>query len=333
MDILKITTVEMHTAGEPLRIVTSGLPVIAGNTILEKIRYLRENHDDIRKLIMLEPRGHSDMFGVYLIDADIPGAEFGCIFIHNEGYSTMCGHAVISLGRYAIDYGIIQQPTSPETRVLMQCPCGPVEAFVEYKDGRTGNVRFKSVPSFLYMKDVSVELPDIGEVFVDICYGGAFYAFIEDYKLGMSLKTSSVKDLTNGAAMITESLKKSLKLTHPDSSDLAFLYGTIIVNSLEEDEMATLCVFADRQVDRSPCGSGCSARMAQLFSKGLVKINEARTIRGAVGSKFVARVVEQTKYGHHDAVIVEVSGKGHYLGKSVFTNEDDDVIGKGFLLR
>ena len=147
---IRITTTEMHTGGEPLRIVENGFPEIKGGTILEKRRFIRENLDDIRKLIIFEPRGHFDMYAVILVKPDIVGVDIGTIFVHNEGYSTMCGHAVIALGRYAIDHGIVKNPVSPETKVVFQCPCGPVEAFVEYTNGKTGNVRFLSVPAFVF---------------------------------------------------------------------------------------------------------------------------------------------------------------------------------------
>ena len=155
MEDLRIETIEMHTGGEPLRIVTSGVQNIQGKTLLDKRRYIKDNLDFVRKLIIFEPRGHYDMYGVYLVKPDSDGADVGCIFIHNEGYSTMCGHAVISLGRYVIDHGIIQKPVSPETRVVMQCPCGPVEAFVQYENGKTGNVRFNSVPAYLFEKGLA----------------------------------------------------------------------------------------------------------------------------------------------------------------------------------
>lgn len=151
MASVRIETIEMHTGGEPLRVVTSGLPELEGKSILEKRRYLKENYDEIRKLLIFEPRGHYDMYGVYLVKPDIAGSDIGCIFVHNEGYSTMCGHAVIALGRYVVDYGIINKPVSPETRVVMQCPCGPVEAFVEYENGKTGSVRFNSVPAYVFI--------------------------------------------------------------------------------------------------------------------------------------------------------------------------------------
>lgn len=142
----------MHTCGEPLRIVTSGVPKVPGKSVLEKIKYVRKNLDHIRKLLIFEPRGHFDMYGVILVEPDVTGADIGCLFIHNEGYSTMCGHAVIALGRYLVDNRLITNIKSPETRIVMQCPCGPVESFVEYVDGKTGDVRFNSVPAYLFKK-------------------------------------------------------------------------------------------------------------------------------------------------------------------------------------
>ena len=150
MEDINITTQEMHTGGAPLRIVEKGFPNIKGETILDKIRYIRENLDHIRKLIIFEPRGHFDMFGVVFVRPDIADADIGIIFLHNEGYGTMCGDAVISLGRYVIDKGIVKNPVSPETKVVFQCPCGPIEAFIEYNNGITGKVRFLSVPAFVF---------------------------------------------------------------------------------------------------------------------------------------------------------------------------------------
>lgn len=140
----------MHTGGEPLRIVESGLPELQGATLLDKLNYMRNNLDEYRKLLMWEPRGHFDMYGVLLVTSDIESCDFACIFIHNEGYSTMCGHAVIALGRYAIEKGLVKNATLPETRVNIQCPCGPVTAFVTYDGRNTGTVRFQSVPCFVF---------------------------------------------------------------------------------------------------------------------------------------------------------------------------------------
>lgn len=336
MDDIRLETIEMHTGGEPLRIVKSGLPDIHGQTILDKRQYIRQHLDHIRKLLIYEPRGHYDMYGVYLIQPDVPSADLGCIFIHNEGYSTMCGHAVIAIGRYAVDYGIVINPTSPETRVVIQCPCGPVEAFVEYKDGKSGRVRFNSVPAFLFAQDVTVSIPGYGLVTVDISYGGAFYALVRASALGLDLSTSTVQEVVKAASTITEIVKTTVKLIHPQSEDLAFLYGTILTDDSDvhgsDSETTNMCVFANKEVDRSPCGSGVTARIAQHVARGLIQINQVRTFVGPTGSKFVARAVRMEKYGPYDAVIVEVSGKGHYTGMSTFVLETDYVIGKGFLL-
>ncbi|XP_060572768.1 trans-L-3-hydroxyproline dehydratase-like [Ruditapes philippinarum] len=332
MEKIQIETIEMHTGGGPLRIVKTGLPSIQGKTILDKIKYLRNNLEYVRKLIIHEPRGHYDMFGVYLVD--IEGADIGCIFIHNEGYSTMCGHAIIALGRYVIDHGIVQKPVSAETGIIMQCPCGPVEVFVQNDNGKTGDVRFNSVPSFLFKKDFDVEVPGYGKVTVDISYGGAFFAYMPVKQLGLDLSTTPTDRLRNAASLVTETLKGVLELSHPQSQDLAFLYGTILTDGKDESEESShMCVFADKEVDRSPCGSGTTGRIAQLFGRGIIKLGQKRAFRGPAGAKFIAKAVKEVKFGCHNAVVVEVSGKGNYTGSSVFTLEADDEIGKGFLLK
>ena len=150
MDDIKIKTTEMHTGGGPLRIIESGYPDIKGETLLDKRRYVKEKFDHYRKLLMFEPRGHYDMYGVLLVKPDLPGCDIGAIFMHNEGYATMCGMAVIALGRYAVDRGLVKDVQTPETKVTIQCPCGLVEAFVEYDGQKTRRVRFQSVPCFVY---------------------------------------------------------------------------------------------------------------------------------------------------------------------------------------
>ncbi|XP_052766641.1 trans-L-3-hydroxyproline dehydratase-like [Mya arenaria] len=336
MDSLHIQTVEMHTGGEPLRILKSGLPEVHGATLLDKFKYCLENIDHVRKFLMQEPRGHKDMFGVYLVQPDIEEAALACIFINSGGYSTMCGHVTIALGRYAVDRGLIRAPTSPVTRFLLQCPCGPVEVLVDYKDGKAGAVAFCSVPSFLNAKDLEAEVPGFGTVTFDIAYGGAFYAIVPASRVGVNLDTASAQEIRHAAGNLTDVIRGSLKLTHPDSPDLAVLHGTILIDGNDvagKSENAQVCVFGERQVDRSPCGSGTTARAAQLFFRGQLKLNEARDFRGPTGSTFKATVVKEVKYGPHDAVVVEVSSKGFYSGECEFVLEADDTIGNGFLLR
>ena len=191
-DWLTITSIDAHAAGEPLRVITGGWPDLPGDTILERRRYQREHHDDLRRALMFEPRGHADMYGCILTPPVTEEADVGILFMHNEGYSTMCGHAVIALGRYAVDHGLVRA-VEPETRVNIQCPCGLVTAWVEVADGRPGRVRFESVPAFAFALDRLVETRAYGPVAVDIGYGGAFYAIVPADQFGLDVRTSPTR--------------------------------------------------------------------------------------------------------------------------------------------
>nr|XP_011453080.3 trans-L-3-hydroxyproline dehydratase [Crassostrea gigas] len=333
---VKISTTEMHTGGEPLRIVESGLPELQGATLLDKINYMRNNLDEYRKLLMWEPRGHSDMFGMLLVTPDIESCDFACIFIHNEGYSTMCGHALIAFGRYAIEKGLVKTITSPETRVNIQCPCGPVTAYVTYDGQSTGAVRFQSVPCFVFKTDLAVEVPCYGQITVDIVYGGAFYAIVPAGQYGLDIRESKVSDLREAAGATTDILRKQLKLSHPDTEGVSHLFGTIMTDGNDanlEEITDTICVFAEREVDRSPCGSGTSSRIALQYFKNKVKVNQSRTFRGPSGDVFIAKVVKEVNCGKYRAVVTEVKGQGYFCGNSTFTLEENDVTGRGFLLQ
>ena len=327
----EIKTVEMHTGGEPVRLVTAGYPAIPGATILAKRRHAREHLDHLRRLLMFEPRGHFDMYGVLPVEPDLPGADLAVLFIHNEGYSTMCGHAVIALGRWAVDRGIVPRQAG-ETRVAIQCPCGLVEAFV----ADDGAVRFKSVPAFAFALDAPVELPGLGALKLDIGYGGAFYALLPAARFGLDVRRSATRDLVDAAHAVTEAAKAQIPLTHPEDPDLAFLYGTILTDGADAfspDATANICVFAAREVDRSPTGSGVTARIAVQHARGLIALGQERRFESVTGAIFTGKAVETTRAGGFDAVTVEVGGKAHYTGHASFTLEDGDEIGKGFLLR
>ncbi|KAG8449389.1 hypothetical protein GDO86_016150 [Hymenochirus boettgeri] len=332
-----LSVVDMHTGGEPLRIVLSGSPAPEGSSILERRRWVRENMDWLRRVLMLEPRGHQDMYGALLIPGDEEDAHLGVLFMHNAGYSTMCGHAVIALGRFAVDYGLVKDPRAPETAVNILCPCGLVRAFVTYNAGCTGAVRFHSVPAFAFDTDVTVDVPGHGKVVVDIAYGGAFYAFVSAEKFGLDVCSSRTRDLVDVAAAVTESVKAQVKLNHPDSEELAFLYGTILTDgndSYSEEPTANICVFAESQVDRSPTGSGVTARIALQFHKGLIQLGQTRSFKsGATESLFTGKAVKETTCGSFKAVVVEVSGQAYYTGASSFVIENEDTLKNGFLLK
>ncbi|KAJ1108748.1 hypothetical protein NDU88_006118 [Pleurodeles waltl] len=332
-----LSVVDMHTGGEPVRIVADGLPPVRGSSLLAKRRFLQEQLDSVRRLLMWEPRGHRDMYGALLVPSELPEAHLGVLFMHNEGYSTMCGHAVLALARYAVDYGLVPEIQSPETQVNIHCPCGLVTAYVETEGGRSGRARFQSVPAFAFSTDVTVDLPVYGEVAVDIGYGGAFYAFISSEKFGLDICSSKTRDLVDAATAVTEAVKAQVKLHHPDSEDLAFLYGTILTDgndAFSEQPTSNICVFADAQVDRSPTGSGVTARIALQHHKGLIQLNQSRRFKsGATGSLFTGKAVKETKCGDFSAVIVEVSGHAYYTGTANFVQENEDTLKNGFLLK
>jgi trans-L-3-hydroxyproline dehydratase len=331
----EIRTLEMHTGGEPVRIVTEGYPPIPGATILAKRRHARESLDHLRRLLMFEPRGHFDMYGVIPVKPDLPEADLAVLFMHNEGYSTMCGHAVMALGRYAVDWGLVAV-REPETEVRIQCPCGLVTAFVEVQGGRSGGVRFASVPAFAFALERTVETRTYGPVTLDIGYGGAFYALAPAEQFGLDVRASRTRDLVDAAGEISEAVKAQVVLAHPEAADLGFLYGTILTDGRDAvgaAPSANICVFAESQVDRSPTGSGVTARIAVQHRRGLTALGESRSFESVTGARFTGRALAETRVGHFPAVTVEVAGEAHYCGEARFFLEPGDDIGQGFLLR
>lgn len=325
-------TVEMHTGGEPVRIVVAGYPELNAPTLLEKRREALEHHDDIRQLLMLEPRGHSAMYGAIRVAPDHPDADLAVLFTHGEGYSTMCGHAVIALGRWAVDSGLVP-PTEPETIVRLQVPCGLVEATVTVHDGKSSRVSFVSVEAFAYRQGLELEVGDIGKIVVDIGYGGAFYAIVDDAQLGVTLGGSPLDELVRRATDVTKAVRNSVELIHPNETDLGFLYGTIVTDGGDGsgEPSQNVCVFADRQVDRSPTGSGVTARMAVQHARGDVGIGEEKRFSSLTGAVFTGEIHSEERLGGLPAVRVRVGGESFYTGRATFNREDADEVA-GFLL-
>ncbi|MER8881633.1 proline racemase family protein [Mesorhizobium sp. M0074] len=332
---MTLTVVDMHTGGEPLRIVTGGYPDIPKGTILEKRAYVRDHLDHLRKILMFEPRGHYDMYGALLVEPDLPGADLAVLFMHNEGYSTMCGHAIVALGRYAVDERLVA-PREPMTTVNVEAPCGLISAAVEVRDGKAGAVSFESVPAFLFAGNQRIELPGYGPVGFDIAYGGAFYALADCRQFGLEFGQNRVRDFVDAATALTNKLKAELPLSHPDHADLAFLYGTILTDgqdAFSDTPTKNICVFAEAEVDRSPTGSGVTARLAAMHAKGQIEIGRTRLFESIAGSRFSGAVVRTATAGPHDAIIARVGGRAYYSGRAEFIVEDDDELGRGFLLR
>lgn len=329
----RLRTIDMHTGGEPTRIIVDGWPALEAPTLLGKRREAKARHDHLRRALMHEPRGHADMYGALLVPPDHPEADLAVLFLHNEGYSTMCGHATIALARWAVDSGRVPR-VEPETAVRLQCPCGLVVAHVAVADGRAGRVRFESVPSFAFALDAIVPTETWGPVTVDIGYGGAFYAFLDAATIGLDVRATPLPALVDAGATIAAAAQCTLRLEHPDDPDLAFVYGSILTDggSGADAPSRNVCIFAGRQVDRSPTGSGVSARIALQLARRQTRIGELCTYESLTGAHFTGRAVREATAGQRRAVIVEVGGEAHYTGESVFRLEDDDPLKWGFTL-
>jgi proline racemase len=329
-----IQTIDAHTGGEPLRILVTGMPPVAGKNILEKRSWLKENRDDLRKFLMNEPRGHADMYGAYLLPPTTPAADFGVIFIHNEGYSDMCGHGIIALGKVLVEMGYVERQ-SPVTRIGFDAPAGFIEAHVEWDGQRAGNVTFRNVPSFIFMRDVEVDTPTFGRITGDIVFGGAFYYYINGDQAGLEIKPELVRSLIQLGAETKTAVKEKVKIQHPLEPVLNELYGTIIDGAPNRAgvDQSNVCIFADREVDRSPTGTGTSGRAAQLYLRGRLSLNQSYVNGSIVGSSFSVRVVEGVKVGNLDGAVTEVTGTAHISGFNQWVLEETDPFPTGFFFR
>ncbi len=327
-----LSYIDMHTAGEPVRIVTGGYPALSGETVLAQRRDARDNHDHLRRAMMLEPRGHEGMYGVIPVRPSYPGAVLGVLFTHNEGYSTMCGHATVALGRWVVEQGLVPK-VEPVTRFTIEAPCGPLALSCAVENGAVTSVTFESVPAFVHALDLAVDVAGIGRVVTDIAYGGAFYAILPADRLGLDFFESPVADLQAAAGALTDSIRAGVTIDHPSEPDLGFLYGTIVTDGAPVTrESWNLCVFAERQIDRSPTGSGVTARMALDHARGLIAPGQTRLFRGISGEPFSGRISRAAQHGPLGSVHVEVGGRAFHAGRGEFVIEPDDPLGLGFEL-
>lgn len=324
----RITTIDLHTGGEPLRVVVDGLPTLAGRTVLEKRRYFREHYDQLRTGLMWEPRGHADMYGAIITPS--LDADFDVFFLHNEGYSTMCGHAIIALTKLVVETGQIDRE-----RITFNVPAGKIQARATVVDGKVVEASFRNVPSFLYLRDQEVDVPTLGEVTFDIAYGGAFYVLVEAQQLGLSLTPEHHDQLIDYGRQLKQIVAREFEISHPFEPELSFLYGTIFTSPAVEraHHSRNVCIFADGELDRSATGSGVSARAAAHYAKGELQLNEKITVESILGSTMSVEVVEETKFGSYDAVVPQVSGTASFTGRNEFYFDLEDPFREGFILR
>jgi proline racemase len=337
---LEVSTVDYHTGGEPFRIVTGGVPTIPGATILDKRRWTAANLDHVRRLLVHEPRGHADMYGGFPVEPRDVGADLGVLFFHNEGYSTACGHGTIALVTWALESGRLRM-TGPETSISVDVPSGRLAcvARCDVDARRVLSVRFRNVPAFVLAEGLTMAT-SAGPVQVDVAFGGAFYGSVDVRSIGLAVDLSSLPRLIALQREIRPALDAQVHPVHPDEPELRGIYGIIWWQEEQaaagDDAALTqrnVTVFADGEVDRSPCGSGTSARLASLHAQGRLRTGEALRHLGIVDSAFTGRVTGTAAVGGRVAVDTEVEGSAHLTGRHAFTLDPADPIGTGFLLR
>lgn len=329
-----ISTTDYHTAGEPFRIVTSGVPPIPGATVLDRRAAAQSSAeiDAVRRLLVQEPRGHADMYGCFLVPPDDDGAEFGVLFWHKDGYSTACGHGTIALGAWAVRTGRVSAEPDGVTEVVMDVPSGRVTAAVTCAGGVVRRVAFRNVDAYVLGRNVELET-SFGPVQVDVSYGGAIYASVPASAVGLAVRPEDYARLIAAGREIKWALNSTEWAAQRGDSRLDGVYGTILYDDLGDTGLGphqrNVTVFADGEVDRSPCGSGTSARLAVLAADGRMPAGAVLTHDSIIGTTFTARVLSTGATG----VATEIEGTAYLTGECVFSLDPDDELGSGFTLR
>jgi proline racemase len=333
--VLTIQTLDAHTGGEPLRLIISGFPEPQGATMLERREWLRENHDDLRTAIMLEPRGHADMYGALLTPPERQDSDAGVLFMHNEGYSTMCGHGVIAVATLIIERGLLQ--TKQPDVLVLDTPAGQIHARADVeRDGgriRVRSVSFRNVPSFVLHAGVQVRING-RDLRADVAFGGAFYAIVDSEAAGIPVIGRRLHDLRAAGMAIKDAVEATVRVEHPLEPALQGIYGTIFSAPASNDtaDLRNVTIFADAEVDRSPCGTGTCAVMAVLAAMGLLPPEQTFTHESIIGSRFKGRVVGELTVGELPAIVPEIAGDAYLTGEHTFHLDEGDPFAHGFRL-
>ena len=329
----KIKVLDLHAAGEPARIAIEGVPDIPGSTMAEKKLYCEEHLDHIRTALMFEPRGHNNMFGAILQPPTIEEADFGIIFMDTSGYLNMCGHNTIAMCVAAVEEKMVKV-TEPITKVTLETPAGLVKAEVEVENGLAKSVTFTNVPAFLYKSDVSVDLEGVGKVTFDISFGGSFFAIIKATELGVDIDPKNANELIDKGMKLLKTIRKEIPVQHPTLKhikqvDIIEIFGP---PKSPDATMQNVVVFGKNSIDRSPCGTGTSAKMATLWTKGKLKLQEEFVYESILQTKFYGTPLEETMVANYKAIIPQIKGMAYITGRNEYVFDERDPLRYGFLL-
>ncbi len=327
------SSIDTHTGGEPTRTIIGGLPYIPGKTIVEKMTHLKENMDWVRTALMFEPRGHSVMSGCILTEPTIPDADIGVIFIETGGYLPMCGHDTIGVATALVETGMVKVE-EPVTHIALDTPAGLTRVRVDVEDGVAKSVTFRNIPSFIFSKDVEVDIPTFGTIKMDVSYGGNPYAIVLADAFGTKICPENASKLIEMGRIVRDAVNDQVPIQHPEIDFInecthVEFYGE---PTNPEAHVKNAVFFADGGIDRSPCGTGTSAKVATLYEKGKLKLNEEFVHESIIGSLFRARAVEETQVGPYSAVVPEVTGSAYIMGINQLFIDPDDPHRNGFLL-
>ena len=370
--ITRVRTIDAHAAGEPLRLIVEGCPAPKGRTMLEKREWVRTKADHLRRALMLEPRGHADMYGAVLTEPVSPGSHAGVLFMHNEGYSTMCGHGVIAVTTIALERGLLMlggagaaggaggagDAGDDETTVVYDSPAGTIRARArvtpahgrpapeararggasppegrESGDTRIERVSFVNVPSFVLHGGLTVKI-GTRSIRVDVAFGGAFYAIADCEMVGLPIDAAHLPDLRRAGMEIKQAIESTHTIAHPLEPGLQGIYGTIFTGppTHPDADLRNVTVFADAEVDRSPCGTGTAAVMAVLDAMGLLDAGKPFVHESVIGTCFTGRMGGRTQVGTYQAIVPEIEGSAWITGEHTFLIDDTDPLRSGFRL-
>jgi proline racemase len=334
--MLRLKTIDAHAAGEPLRLIVDGFPSPRGATMLEKREWVRKHADHLRRALMLEPRGHADMYGAILTEPAAPGSHAGVLFMHNEGYSTMCGHGIIAVTTIALERGLLM-PGGDGTTVVYDSPAGTIRARATLASrGSSGacrveSVAFVNVPSFVLHGGLVVKLAS-RQIRVDVAFGGAFYAIVDSEAVGLPIDAAHLPELRRVGMEIKEAIEAAQTIAHPLEPGLKGIYGTIFTGppSDERADLRNVTIFADAEVDRSPCGTGTAAVMAVVDAMGLLSEDRPFVHESLIGTRFNGRVSSRTIVGDLQAIVPEIEGSAWITGEHTFIVDETDPLREGF---
>jgi proline racemase/AcrR family transcriptional regulator len=328
----KFTTVDSHTMGEATRIILDGFPELKGNSMMEKKQYLEKHCDDYRKALMLEPRGHRDMFGALLTDPVSAEADIGVIFMDSGGYLNMCGHGSIGSATIAVEAGLVEV-VEPYTTVVLEAPAGIIRAKVHVVEGKAREVSILNVPSFLYKENLEVTLGEYGTVTFDISFGGSFFALVDSEKIGIPIEQKNLDKLTDFGMKLLDKINKTISVKHPyldiTTVDLVEIYGP---SDKEGVDKRNVVIFGESQADRSPCGTGTSAKVATLYARGQLKLNEEFVYESITGSTFTGVATKEIEIDGKRAIVPRITGSAYITGLNEWIIDETDPLAYGFLM-